>query len=108
MSLLVPLVLRHKTRSGRSAHTALWRLLANTLFGHDAPSGAKDTLVRTDRDDGVHFRAADGLVSTERIHGGLGVSIFVRRLEMRNLSATKDGFEGEFDEELSGRGEEGS
>jgi hypothetical protein len=75
-------------------------LLANTFFGHDAPSGAENTPVGTDRDDGVHFWAADVFGSTERVQGGLVISMFVRGFEMRDLSTAKDSFEGELDKEL--------
>jgi hypothetical protein len=75
-------------------------LLANTFFGHDAPSGAEDTSVGTDGDDGVHFWTADVFGSTERVQSGLVVSMFMRGFEMTNLSATKDSFEGKLDKEL--------
>jgi hypothetical protein len=78
----------------------LWWLLADTFLSHNAPSGAKDTPVGANRDDGVHLRTADGLASAERVHGGLVISVFVRRFEVGDLSAAKDSFEREFEEEL--------
>ena len=82
-------------------------MLANTFLGHDAPCGTEDTPVGADGNNGVHFRAADSLASTERVHGGFSVGVFVSRLEMGNLGAAKDGFEGKLDEELGGGSKEG-